>query len=380
MPGMKAVLLLCALVCGLAGAQAKPKPDFSAARAVLEKAVRDHACPGATVCVGTEDKVLWSDAVGYMDYTSGTPVTRKTIYDLASCSKVTGTTSVFMRLRALGKIRTDDPVEQYLPDFVAALADPKEQAKRRSLRVEDLLTHSAAIVGWKPFYKEVNSYREMIARIFQTPLDGQVGKQYRYSDLGMMLLGEIASRAGGKPLPELEQELVFRPLKMKNTLRNPPAKLWNRIPPTELLPGTTNFVHGVVHDENSRAAEGITGHAGVFSTAEDLAKLATELLKGEDGRSKLFPKEVVEEFVRPRHIGANTTHGLGWDTATGSTPDGKPTRQIGHTGFTGTSIRIDLDRKFYVILLTNRVHPTRDNDKLGRVRRDLLAAVTAALE
>jgi CubicO group peptidase (beta-lactamase class C family) len=190
----------------------------------------------------------------------------------------------------------------------------------------------------------------------------------------MILAGEVASRAGKKPLAELEKVLVFGPLGMTNTIRNPPPQLWPRVAPTERLPDSTNFGHGVVHDENARAGEGITGHAGLFSTAEDLARLGAELLRAAEGKSSWLPQPVLAEFARPHELARNGNRGLGWGIEWG------PKRAIGHNGFTGTYIRVELSRQMYIVLLTNAVHPTRDNNKLGSVRRAFLDSVVQTFD
>ncbi len=349
------------------------KPDFTEAAAVLQHGIQSHAFPGCSVVVGTDEQALWSDAFGFQDYTNQVRVTRDTLYDLASVTKVTGTTSVFMRLVALGKVKLSDPASKYLPECIAAAPTPAERAQREQITVEHLLTHTAGFVAWKPFYKTVQGYGELLKAIYATPLQSAPGERFRYSDCGMILAGEIAACAGGKPLRELERELVFDPLGMKDTLRCPPANLAARIPPTEFEAATGKVVQGVVHDENARAGDGITGHAGLFATAEDLGKLARELLRATEGKSTLFPRGVVEEFFRPRKLGGDTIRAVGWgipDSSAGNTD-----RLVSHNGFTGTYILLNLDQKRFVVLLTNRVHPTRDNNKLTQVRRAFLEAV-----
>lgn len=352
--------------------------DSADAAQILRRGIAERAFPGCTVVVGTDERVLWSEAFGFQDYTNHVRVNRAAIYDLASVTKVAGTTSVFMRLVALGKVKLSDPVSRYLPEFMAASPTPEERARRKRITVEHLLTHTAGFVAWKPFYKTAHGYGELLKAIYATPLDAAPGERFRYSDCGMILAGEVASRAGGKPLRELERELVFDPLGMRDTLRCPPAKLAARIPPTEFEAATGKVVHGVVHDENARAGDGITGHAGLFATAEDLGKLARELLRATEGRSKLFPREVVEEFFRPRKVGVNAIRAIGWGIPEAS--PGQTERLVSHNGFTGTYLLLNLDQKRFVVLLTNRVHPTRDNDKLTRVRREFLETVAKQFE
>ncbi|MEX0641241.1 MAG: serine hydrolase, partial [Pirellulales bacterium] len=187
----------------------------------------------------------------------------------------------------------------------------------------------------------------------------------------------------GKPLAELEQKLVFEPLGMSSTLRKPPEALRPRIAPTETDPSDKNrFIHGVVHDENARAGEGLTGHAGLFGTAENVARLATEMLQALKGQGKLFSQPLAKQFVTRRELVKGSSRALGWDTVSGKSSAGSlmaPT-SFGHTGFTGTSIWIDPTRDLYVILLANRVHPTRANQRIHAVRRAYADAAVRAVD
>ena len=369
--GGRAGRLLCVvgLVCSAVAVRAAGNPDFAEAAAILQRGIQDHAFPGCTVVVGTENKILWSEAFGCLDYAHHVPATKETLYDLASVTKVTGTTSVFMELVKQGKVRMSDPVSKHIPEVIELAPTDEDRAKRKQITVAHLLTHTAGLTAWKAYYRSQTNYAGMLHAILITPLESDPGERFRYSDFGMMLAGEVASRAGKKPLAELEKELVFGPLGMTNTLRNPPLQLQARVAPTERLPDATNFVHGVVHDENARAGQGITGHAGLFSTAEDLGKLGAELLRADEGKSVWLPQPVFAEFARPQELAANGNRGLGWGIERGSK------RAIGHNGFTGTYIRVELARKLYIVLLTNAVHPTRDNNKLGSVRRAFLDSV-----
>jgi CubicO group peptidase (beta-lactamase class C family) len=302
------------------------------------------------------------------------PVTKETLYDLASVTKVAGTTAVFMQLVQQGKLRIADPVSKYLPEFIELAPSAEDRARREQVTVEHLLTHTAGLTAWKAYYHTQTNYTAMLRAILTTPLERDPGTQTRYSDFGMLLAGEVAARAGKKPLAELERELVFTPLGMTNTLRNPPPQLQARIAPTERWPGSTNFVHGIVHDENARAGEGITGHAGLFSTAEDLARLAAELLRAAEGKSRWVSQSVFVEFTRPHELTRGPGRGLGWGI------ERDEQQAITHNGFTGTCIRIELSRKVYIVLLTNAVHPTRDNSKLGPVRREAIDSILRAVD
>ncbi len=352
--------------------------DFPRATEVLERAVADGAFPGCTVVAGNDEAILWSAGFGHFDYEGTRPVHPATIYDLASLTKVAGTTAVLMRLVADGKLDVGEPVVRYLPEF-AGDPDGEDGAHRKAVTVADLLRHRGGLTSWRPFFRTVDGYSELLDAAIATQLEASPGERYRYTDVGFILMGEIAARAGGKPLPELERELVFDPLGMTDTLRNPPASLHARIPPTEQWAGRDGFVHGVVHDENARAGEGLTGHAGLFSSAPDLASLAGELLRAGNGGSRLFPEAVMDQFTG--RCPEDFNRGLGWGLSSGGGSAGAllSRASFGHTGFTGTSIWIDPEQNLYVILLSNRVHPTRDNQKIGRVRAELADAVVRDL-
>ena len=362
-------LLVASLAVWLSGVSASTGFDGTECERVLRESIQSRAFPGCTAVVGTEDKLLWSAALGHHDYSGTNPVTLDAIYDLASLTKVAGTTAVFMRLVALDKARLDDPIIRFVPEFLGEVSEPEQRAQRERVTIEHLLTHSAGLGPWKPFYRSVNSYAELLAEVFRIPLEAPPGERHRYSDISLILAGEVAARAGGQPLPRLERELIFEPLGMTHTLRCPPLELLSRIPPTEIDAATGQAVHGVVHDENARGGNGETGHAGLFATAEDLGKLAAELLRGAEGRSELFPRDVLDQFFRPRSVGG-TVRAVGWNVL--SDDEGLT---LNHTGFTGTSLQLDLQRKRYAVLLTNRVHPSRDNQQIARVRKEFRTAV-----
>src|SRR5690625_2125908 len=352
--------------------------DFSAVEELLETAVEDKVFPGSIAAIGWGEGKLWVHSVGYFDYEQSHLVDSETIYDLASLTKVVGTTATMMRLVAEEKLDVTLPVVHYLPEF-SADSTGEERGWREELTVEQLLRHRGGLASWKPFYRSVDGYENLLKAVIETPLEVRPGTRYRYSDLGFILLGEIASRAGGESLAELEKKLVFEPLRMESTLRNPAVDFVTNIPPTERDPDGEGFIHGIVHDENARAGGGVTGHAGLFSTAGDLALFAQELLRAAKGESEYFSKEVYELFAERRDDGSN--RGLGWVLASGRGSSGSLLSQkaIGHTGFTGTSIWIDPEREIYLILLTNRVHPTRDNQKLGPFQAKFADAAVRAL-
>jgi CubicO group peptidase (beta-lactamase class C family) len=353
------------------------KPDFSRVAEIVEKAIGQHAFPGCAIAIGNHERVLWTAGFGKLDYDDGPKPTPETLYDLASITKIIGTTSVALTLVRDGKLAVTDPLSKYLPEFLTEAKDQTGRDHKAKVTIEHLMTHSSGLPAegqfeGKPLWKTANSYQGLIKGALTTPMDVAPGERMEYSDLGMILFAEALSRAGGKPLAELEKERVFEPLGLHDTMRNPPASLLDRIAPTEKKADGEGYWRGVVHDENARAAEGLTGHAGIFSTADDMARWCTEWLKGARGESDIFPKKLVEQFTRRHEIVKGSTRALGWDTPPGSQAGKKLSpHSFGHTGFTGTSVYIDPDADLYIVLLTNAVHPKRGNLKVLQVRRDV---------
>ena len=278
------------------------KPDFQRAAAILQRAIKDHVFPGCAVAVGNHRQVLWCQGFGRLDYEGGAAVTPHTLYDLASLTKIVGTTSVVLTLVRDGKLALTDPVSKYVPEFLTAGKDATDRRRRARVTIEHLLTHSSGLPAWEPLYKSAHTYDGILKQVIATPLEADPGVRTRYSDLGAMLLGEAAARAGGKRLADLERERVFKPLALTETLRNPPKSLLPRIAPTEARPDGKGYWHGIVHDENARAGEGLTAHAGLFSTAADMARWSTEWLKAVRGESKFFPQPLAMQFTKRRNL------------------------------------------------------------------------------
>jgi len=331
--------------------------------------------------IGETDR-FWQGACGFLSLQRGEPVQLGTRYDLASVTKIVGSTSVAARLTAQKKLSLDDPVVKWIPEFGHSGTDESELAQRKSVTVRHLLSHTGGLPAWKPLYKSVDSNQEMIAAIVATPLEQAPGEKYRYSDLGLMLLGELLGRAGEASLPELERELVFQPLGMRSTLRNPPEEIRSAIAPTERIGETDRFWQGVVHDENSRAAEGLTGHAGLFSNVADLARFSQAWLRAVSGGESVFDTAVARQFVADQKVPGQTRRALGWELFARGGSGGSllDDSAFGHTGFTGTSLWLDPTRDLFLILLGNRVHPTRDNRRHLAARRNFADAVVRAVE
>ncbi len=349
---------------------------FAGIDSMMHQAVRDSVFPGAVLLVARNGVIAHFKAYGKMGYGKwDRPVPLNAIYDLASLTKVIATTTAAMLMAQSGQLDLDAAVQGYLPEFVGENKD--------RVTVRHLLTHSSGLPPFKRYFLENLQPGEIIDRILKEPLEYEPGTQTRYSDLGMILLGKIIEKLSGQPLDRFCHDRIFEPLGMTETFFNPPAPLLDRIPPTENDPWRGRMVHGVVHDENAYALGGVSGHAGLFSSARDLAIFAQMMLNG--GRYddvRLLDRKIIEEFTRRQDIVPGSTRALGWDTPGPRSSAGRlmSRKAFGHTGFTGTSIWIDPDRKLFVILLSNRVHPTRKNRKLYRFRPKLHDAIIGALQ
>ncbi|HEV2856004.1 MAG TPA: serine hydrolase domain-containing protein [Thermoanaerobaculia bacterium] len=337
---------------------------------------REHgAFPGGILAVGNPRGLIHQHPFGRLSYDPGAPpVTNETMYDLASLTKVVATTTMAMILVDERRLDLDRPIQEFLPEF--------QGSGKERVTVRHLLTHSAGLDAVAPLYREVQGREAFVERIAAMDLVYPPGSRSTYSDLGIILLGEILEQVAGQPLDAFVRDRVLDPLGMRDTMFCPPAALRPRIAPTELDPWRGRLLQGEVHDENAFAMGGIAPHAGLFSTAGDLARFARMLLNGGalDGR-RIVSQETVELFTRKADI-PNSDRALGWDTksAEGSSAGTLfSPRSFGHTGFTGTSIWIDPDRRIFVILLTNRVHPTRENNLIREVRPAVADAVARAI-
>jgi CubicO group peptidase (beta-lactamase class C family) len=354
---------------------------------LLESAVSQRAFPGAVLAIGRRGALVRLRAFGRLSYETGAAEVRPdTIYDLASLTKVVVTTTVAMMLVDDGRLDLDAPVHTIVPGF--------RGGAKGEVRVRQLLTHTGGLLWWAPLYEELRGSPAYLERILTMDLDYPPGTRSVYSDLGLILLGEVLERVGGEPLEAMATRRVFTPLGMGDTQYRPPEDLRSRIAPTERDPWRGRVLLGEVHDSNAFALGGVAPHAGLFSTAGDAARFAQAMLNGGalEG-SRVVSRSVVELFTRRAGV-AGSTRALGWDTpsngkAPRSSTPGEPgyssagslfsPRSFGHTGFTGTSMWIDPERELFLILLTNRVHPTRANRRISRVRSRLADAVVRAL-
>ncbi len=331
-----------------------PREALAQVKELLVSYVQSKAYPGAALVVGYRGSILLEATAGRFDYQpKSSPVDADTIYDVASLSKVVGTTSAAMILVDAGRLRLDAPVQDYLPEF-------RGRDKEKVL-VQHLLAHTSGLPGFEPLYLKARGYEPMLEAVCATPLQSAPGARTVYSDLGMILLGEIVSRVAGEPLDRFLSERLFAPLGMRSTLYKPLRALAARIPPTEKDAWRKRVVRGQVHDENAFAMGGVAGHAGLFASARDLAVFADLLLqRGWYDHRWYFNPGTVKKFTASPETGGR---GLGWGKPTPSswTSHVFSPEAFGHTGFTGTVVWIDPGRQLFMVLLSNRVYPSRDN-------------------
>jgi len=351
---------------------AQAQETFSASPtldAVVEAAVRDGLIPGAVLLIGHDGKIVHRKAYGNRALVpQREPMTADTIFDIASLTKVVATTPALMKLFEQGKLRINDPVTAYLPEF---------QGGRSDITVRDLLTHFSGMRPDLDLEPPWTGYETGIRRALIEKPTSPPATRFVYSDINFELLGEIVHRLSGKSLDEYAREAVFAPLGMRETGFHPTPS--PRIAPTEIDPATSAPFRGVVHDPTARYMGGVAGHAGVFSTAADLAKYAQMML---DDGNKLFSPLTIKKFTSPNSPPDQPIlRGLGWDIDSGySAPRGElfPIGSYGHTGFTGPSLWIDPASKTYVILMTNSVHP-KGGKNLNPLRSKIATIVAAAV-
>jgi CubicO group peptidase (beta-lactamase class C family) len=345
--------------------------------AVVRRAVRDGAFPGAAVAVGRDGVLVRLGGYGALT-PGGAPATATTAYDLASLTKVVGTTAAVMRLVEAGEVDLDAPVREYLPGYRPVGGTPT---------VRQLLSHSAGHRPFYPFYARGVLDREAVLDfVYRDTLSYRPGARSRYSDFDMIVLGEVVAAVTDRPLDEALSRLVFGPLGMERTGFRAPGTVDPTAAPTErdrVWRGRT--LQGEVHDEAASVLGGVAGHAGLFSTAEDLSRFAFLLASGGEAYgARLFRPSTLDRFTERVRLRSTYPTGLGWmlqATGRGYSSAGSVfgPRSFGHTGFTGTSIWVDPDQGLFVVLLTNRVHPTRRNRKIRSVRADLADAVAGSV-
>ena len=349
---------------------------------ILE-AIADSAAPGAALAIGRHGRLVRLRGYGALDWADRTPVDPQSIYDLASLTKVIGTTTAVMLLVDEGRLALGDLVVDHLPWW------SRGDERKSSVTLHQLLVHRAGLPAFRRWFFEMEGREAYQAAIADVALERDPGGETVYSDIGVMTVALIVELVTGQRLDRFLEERLFTPLGMGDTGFLPSPDLLARIAPTEM--DTTwrgELVRGRVHDENADAYGGVAGHAGLFSTVADLAVFADLLLRrgtvpgcdatAPDGRpcpatrpapQTLISEATVGEFTR--RADPSSSRAIGWDTPSGRSSAGDlfSAQSFGHTGYTGTSIWMDPERDLFVVLLTNRVNPTRENSRHVPLRR-----------
>lgn len=374
-----------AFVCGAATASAQTAKTRAAQRRaalahelrdsvakVLNAALADKAFPGAYAIIGDSRGVIAEYGAGHLDWTASPRPTRHTLWDVASLTKVVGTTTALAQLVERGAVDLDSPVQRYVPGWVGA--------GKESVTVRHLLTHTSGLPSFKPYDQQTHNADTLTTLLFTTPLERPAGEKMVYSDIGAFMMGRVIERVSGERLDRYLAKHVFRPLKMRETMFTPARRLRARIAPTEYDSTRGGLVRGKVHDERAYYLGGLAAHAGLFSTASDLSRFAAMLLRGGtlDG-ARILRAETLQRFTA-RADSTKSNRALGWEKPPAAWAGQFMTiRAFGHTGFTGTSFAIDPELDLYIILLSNRVNPTRNNPGIVAVRRGLADAVVTTV-
>jgi len=353
---------------------------FARAFAILRDAVKEQAFPGAALAVGYKGKLTASHGFGRFTYDSDAPpIKRETVFDIASVTKALATTTMAMILFERGWLKLEAPVAQLLPEFVS-LSPPHQRPKREAVTVRMLLAHSSGLPAYEKLFEYAHDRKQLLRAAMTTPLASAPGTRADYSDIGFILLGEILERIAGEPLDQFAQREIFDRLGMARTWFIPPLELRQQIPPTEDdRTFRKRIIQGEVNDENAWVMGGISGHAGVFASAPDLALFAECLL---NGGAPLLKPATTALFTRREESPHGTSRALGWDTP--SQPSSSGTQfsasSYGHLGFTGTSLWIDPKRHLSVTLLTNRTWPDRRPQRIKEIRPLVHDAIVEAIE
>lgn len=387
---------------------------FFSAFSILRDAIQQRAFPAASIAVTQAGRLVALNSLGKFTYEEDAPTVERplrqgsdsaanvtTLFDLASLTKPIAATTMAMILYERGLLELDAPISGILPEFLAA--DPR----RRDVTFRMMLTHSSGLPAYEKLFLKAATRGELLAAAFATPLTADPATRAEYSDIGFILLGTALERLAEEGLDVFCQRQVFGPLAMTHTTFNPPKEMRDGIPPTAdereaggagapvpEIPAQSEsgardqkvrstfrnrIIQGEVQDENASVLGGVAAHAGLFSTAEDIARFAHVMLQ--DGSPVLRP-ETIALFTRREPAPAGTTRALGWDTPSQPSQSGKyfGPRSYGHLGYTGTSLWIDPDRQLSITLLTNRTWPDCSNQAIKQVRPEFHDAVIEALE
>jgi len=356
---------------------------FRGAFHIIEKAIEARAFPACSLAVTLRGELVAHWALGHFTYDLASPkVTTTSLFDLASLTKVVATTTIAMLLYERGVLDLEAPVMAIVPEFAEGLEGGLEglNARRREVTVRTLLAHSSGLPAYEKLFLRGRSRDELLHAAFATPLTAAPGARAEYSDIGFIVLGVALERLGDESLDALCQREIFGPLGMAHTTFKPGQAMKDSIPPTaDDRSFRDHIIQGEVQDENASVLGGVAGHAGLFSTAGDLAIFAHAML---NGGHPILRASTIDLFTRRESAPEGTSRALGWDTPSTPTQSGKyfSRRSFGHLGYTGTSLWIDPERQLSIALLTNRTWPDCQNQAIKQVRPALHDAVVEALE
>jgi CubicO group peptidase (beta-lactamase class C family) len=382
---------------------------FAAAFSILQEAITQQAFPAASLAVTHDGRLVARKGLGHFTYDAGgvggilsttpeggapflasfarkpalslskggdLPVTTTTLFDLGSITKVVATTTMAMLLYERGLLDLDAPVSAIVPEF---LSDAAKDPRRREVTLRMLLAHSSGLPAHEKFFLKAHSRAELQQAAVTTPLAANPAARAEYSDIGFITLGIALERLADESLDRFCQREVFAPLAMTSTTFNPPTEMRAQIPPTvDDQTFRHRIIQGEVYDENASMLGGVAPHAGLFSTAQDLAKFAQAML---NGGSPILRPETVALFTHRESEPPGTSRALGWDTPSSPSQSGKyfSPQSFGHLGYTGTSLWIDPTRRLSITLLTNRTWPDSANQAIKQVRPRFHDAVIEAL-
>ncbi len=382
-PGRRAVsfpLVVAALVataCAPANRLGAPDPasPWAPLTRLLDSAVAAGAAPGAVLGISWRGQQFYY-GTGKLGKGANRRPDQETVYDLASLTKVIGVTTLAMQAVHEGKLDLDAPVSRYVRGRAPPWAG--------DVTIRHLLTHTSGLPAHRRFWELTPDADSMSALVRATPLDTVPGARMVYSDLGLIFLGQVMEGVLGAPLDQLVADRVTRPLGMVGARYLPPASWLGRIAPTEQDPWRGRMLRGEVHDENAAFLGGVSGHAGLFGSTRDLVRFGEWLVAAErsqgvvtSGERWWVPGSIVQHFMSRQEVVPGSSRALGWDTPTEQALPGVPVepQTVWHTGFTGTAIWVDPSHQLVLVLMTNRVHPTRENSRHVALRREVASFV-----
>jgi CubicO group peptidase (beta-lactamase class C family) len=363
------------LVCNFVAQDDRFRNAFS----ILKNAIAVRAFPACSLAVTFRGELVAHKALGHFTYDPASPeVTDASLFDLASLTKAVATTAMAMILYERGLLDLETAVTAIIPEFASGLGD--NDAGRGEVTLRMLLAHNSGLPAYEKLFLRARTRADLLEAAFTTPLMAAPGARAEYSDIGFMILGVALERLADESLDVFCQREIFGPLGMAHTTFNPATALKDSVPPTADDRTLRHcIIQGEVQDENASVLGGVAGHAGLFSTAEDLAIFAHSML---NGGHPILRSETVKLFSRSESAPEGTSRALGWDTPSAPSQSGKhfSSRSFGHLGYTGTSLWIDPDRQISITLLTNRTWPDCQSQAIKQIRPAFHDAVMEAIE